>query len=92
MRSPPRCAGFASWASRSSARGSWTPTPANLGQLLHRADRVIVPEVNLGQFAMIVRAKYLVDARSWSRMRGLPLGVSELTEYLLSQVEEVQHV
>ncbi|WP_286264841.1 2-oxoacid:acceptor oxidoreductase subunit alpha [Brooklawnia propionicigenes] len=68
------------------------PLPANLGQLLHRADRVIVPEVNLGQFAMIVRAKYLVDARSWSRMRGLPLGVSELTEYLLSQVEEVQHV
>ncbi len=68
------------------------PLPANLGALLRRADRIIVPEINLGQFATILRAKYLVDARSWSRIRGMPLTVSELTEYLLSEVEEVQHV
>lgn len=67
------------------------PLPGNLSDLLHRADRVIVPEVNLGQLTTVLRAKYLVDARSWSRMRGLPLSVSELTEYLLSEVEEVQH-
>ncbi|WP_341729444.1 2-oxoacid:acceptor oxidoreductase subunit alpha [Brooklawnia sp.] len=72
--------------------GNLNPLPANLGALLHRAGRVIVPEINLGQFAMVLRAKYLVDAKSWSRMRGLPLGVSELTEYLLSEVAEVQHV
>lgn len=64
------------------------PLPANLGEMLHRADRVIVPEVNLGQLSTLLRAKYLVDAQSWSRVRGQPLSVTELTEALLAEVEE----
>lgn len=64
------------------------PLPANLGSLLGRADKVIVPEVNLGQLSTVLRAKYLVDAQPFSRVRGLPLNVSELTEHLLDAVEE----
>ncbi len=39
---------------------------------------VIVPEMNLGQLAFILRAKYLVDCESYSRVRGLPISLSEL--------------
>ena len=66
------------------------PLPANLGVLLRRGHRIIVPEVNLGQFSTVLRAKYLVDAQPWSRVRGRPLSVTELTEHLLAQVEEAQ--
>ena len=66
------------------------PLPANLGVLLRRGRRIIVPEVNLGQFSTVLRAKYLVDAQPWSRVRGRPLSVTELTEHLLAQVEEAQ--
>ncbi|MBA8792811.1 2-oxoglutarate ferredoxin oxidoreductase subunit alpha [Friedmanniella endophytica] len=54
------------------------PFPGNLGEVLHRYDRVIVPEMNLGQLAMLLRAKYLVDVHSYSRVRGLPISLSEL--------------
>lgn len=64
------------------------PLPANLGDLLRKAQHVIVPEVNLGQLATVLRAKYLVDAKPWSRVRGMPLSVGELTEHLVAQVEE----
>ena len=49
------------------------PFPANLGDILRRYERVIVPEMNLGQLALLLRAKYLVDIRSYSRVRGLPI-------------------
>ena len=64
------------------------PLPANLGELLRSAERIIVPEVNLGQLATVLRARYLVDAQSWHRVRGLPLSVAELTEHLVAQIEE----
>ena len=39
------------------------PFPANLGEVLRAYDRVLVPEMNLGQLASLLRAEYLVDAR-----------------------------
>lgn len=53
------------------------PMPANLGEVLRSYRRVIVPEINLGQLAMVLRAKYLVDVRSYCRVRGLPLSPGE---------------
>src|SRR5699024_7986284 len=38
------------------------PFPRNLGEILSRYDKVVVPEMNLGQLSMLLRAKYLVDA------------------------------
>lgn len=64
------------------------PLPADLGDILRRYDRVIVPEMNLGQLAMILRAKYLVDCESYSRVRGLPISLSELAEDLIDVIDE----
>ena len=54
------------------------PLPANLGEVLRSYQRVLVPEMNLGQLAMVLRAKYLVDVQPYSRVRGLPISLSEL--------------
>ena len=58
------------------------PLPANLGEVLRAYDRVLVPEMNLGQLAMVLRAKYLVDVQPYSRVRGLPISLSELASDL----------
>jgi 2-oxoglutarate ferredoxin oxidoreductase subunit alpha len=58
------------------------PFPADLGEVLRRYDRVIVPEMNLGQLATLVRARYLVDAHSYTQVRGLPFKAEQLVEAL----------
>jgi 2-oxoglutarate ferredoxin oxidoreductase subunit alpha len=54
------------------------PFPANLGEVLHAYDKVLVPEINLGQLALLLRGKYLVDVISYNRVRGLPFRAAEL--------------
>ncbi|PXY35159.1 2-oxoacid:acceptor oxidoreductase subunit alpha [Prauserella endophytica] len=54
------------------------PLPANLGEVLSRYDTVVVPEMNLGQLAMLLRAKYLVDVNSYTKIAGLPFKAEEL--------------
>jgi len=66
------------------------PLPSNVGEVLRSYDRVIVPEMNLGQLAMLLRAKYLVDARSYTRVRGLPISVDEFETDLTAIVREVE--
>jgi 2-oxoglutarate/2-oxoacid ferredoxin oxidoreductase subunit alpha len=56
------------------------PFPPDLGAILARYDKVLVPEMNLGQLRLLLRAKYLVDAVGHNRVRGLPLLVEELIE------------
>jgi 2-oxoglutarate ferredoxin oxidoreductase subunit alpha len=58
------------------------PMPANLGDVLHRYQRVVVPEMNLGQLAMLLRATYLVDAISYTKVAGLPFKAEELQHVL----------
>ncbi|MEV7176838.1 2-oxoacid:acceptor oxidoreductase subunit alpha [Kitasatospora sp. NPDC093679] len=58
------------------------PFPANLGQVLRGYDKVIVPEMNLGQLALLLRAKYLVDAQSYNQVRGLPFKAAQLADVL----------
>jgi 2-oxoglutarate/2-oxoacid ferredoxin oxidoreductase subunit alpha len=65
------------------------PFPANLGDILRSYDRVIVPEMNLGQLALLLRAKYLVDVRSYSRVRGLPISLSELARDLETEIDQL---
>lgn len=64
------------------------PLPANLGEVLRAYDRVIVPEMNLGQLAMLLRATYLVDVQSYTRVRGLPISLSELAADLVALIDE----
>lgn len=62
------------------------PFPKNLGEVLRRYDRVVVPEMNSGQLAMMLRAEFLVDIQSYSRVRGLPISLSELASDLLAML------
>jgi 2-oxoglutarate/2-oxoacid ferredoxin oxidoreductase subunit alpha len=66
------------------------PFPANLGNILRSYERVIVPEMNLGQLALLLRAKYLVDIRSYSRVRGLPISLSELARDLENEIDQLE--
>ncbi|MFU8853017.1 2-oxoacid:acceptor oxidoreductase subunit alpha [Micromonospora sp. SL1-18] len=61
------------------------PMPANLGEVLAAYDRVVIPEMNLGQLAHVIRAKYLVDAIGYNQVRGLPFTAAEL-ETMLEEV------
>jgi 2-oxoglutarate ferredoxin oxidoreductase subunit alpha len=60
------------------------PFPADLGSVLARYEKVVIPEMNLGQLATLIRAKYLVDAISVTQVRGLPFKADELAEMLLT--------
>jgi 2-oxoglutarate ferredoxin oxidoreductase subunit alpha len=63
------------------------PLPANTGDVVSRYRRVVVPEMNLGQLAMIIRARFLVDAISFTRVRGLPFKSEELADALRDVIE-----
>jgi len=56
------------------------PFPANLGDVLRRFRTVLVPELNLGQLSFVIRGTYLVDARSYGRVRGKPFRISEIVD------------
>ncbi|MHB8458625.1 MAG: 2-oxoacid:acceptor oxidoreductase subunit alpha [Candidatus Limnocylindrales bacterium] len=56
------------------------PFPRNLGTILSNYRRVLIPEINLGQLALLVRARYLVDAISYDRVRGKPFRITEIVE------------
>ena len=63
------------------------PLPADLGDILARYDRVVCPEMNLGQLAMILRARYLVDVQSHTQVRGLPFRAAELAAVLQDVID-----
>ena len=56
--------------------------------MLRRYDRVVVPEMNLGQLALLLRAKYLVDVVGYNQVRGLPFSAAELEDVLGAALEE----
>jgi 2-oxoglutarate/2-oxoacid ferredoxin oxidoreductase subunit alpha len=56
------------------------PMPRNTGEVLGRYEKVLVPEMNLGQLLKLVRAEFLVDAVGFNRVRGLPFRSDELAE------------
>jgi 2-oxoglutarate ferredoxin oxidoreductase subunit alpha len=69
------------------------PFPSNLGEVLKGYDKVLVPEMNLGQLSLLLRAKYLVDAVGYNHVRGLPLKATELAHAigeLVGQAEGIE--
>ncbi|MBO1415955.1 2-oxoacid:acceptor oxidoreductase subunit alpha [Streptomyces sp. FH025] len=62
------------------------PFPANLGSVLRSYEKVVVPEMNLGQLALLLRAKYLVDAESYNQVRGLPFKAAQLADVLSAAI------
>ena len=63
------------------------PFPANLGQVLRSYSRVLVPEMNTGQLALLLRGGYLVDVQSVNQVRGLPFSVGELVQAITTAVD-----
>jgi 2-oxoglutarate/2-oxoacid ferredoxin oxidoreductase subunit alpha len=62
------------------------PLPRNAGEVLRSYARVLVPEMNLGQLAQVLRARFLVDCESYTKVDGLPI----LTRDVMSQILERQ--
>nr|WP_042182566.1 2-oxoacid:acceptor oxidoreductase subunit alpha [Kibdelosporangium sp. MJ126-NF4]CEL15067.1 2-oxoglutarate oxidoreductase, alpha subunit [Kibdelosporangium sp. MJ126-NF4]CTQ93337.1 2-oxoglutarate oxidoreductase, alpha subunit (EC 1.2.7.3) [Kibdelosporangium sp. MJ126-NF4] len=65
------------------------PFPANLGDVLRAYDRVVIPEMNLGQLALLIRGRYLVDAIGYTKVAGLPFKAEELQGVLTDVVKGV---
>ena len=63
------------------------PFPKNLGEVLKRFDRVLIPELNLGQLVKIVRSTYLVPAESFAKVQGQPFKITELEDKIRQVLE-----
>jgi 2-oxoglutarate/2-oxoacid ferredoxin oxidoreductase subunit alpha len=63
------------------------PLPANLGDVLRSYDHVLVPEMNSGQLAQLLRATYLVDVESFTRVEGRPLFAPEIEQAILERLD-----
>ena len=68
------------------------PLPEDLGGILRRHRSVIVPELNMGQLAMMLRAEYLVDARSVSKVAGLPFTAAEVETEIRKRIGDTPTV
>ena len=62
------------------------PFPRNLGEVLKSYDKILMPEMNLGQLRQLVRSEFLVDAHGYNRVTGKPFKASELAEAILALV------
>jgi 2-oxoglutarate/2-oxoacid ferredoxin oxidoreductase subunit alpha len=64
------------------------PFPANTGEVVRRYSKVLVPEMNMGQLASLLRARYLVDVQSYSKVQGLPIFTEELEHEITRMLDE----
>ncbi len=65
------------------------PFPKNLEEVLRRYKRILVPELNLGQLRMLLRATYLIDAQGLNKIKGKPFAVSEIMDEIKSMTSEL---
>ncbi|MBL8722593.1 MAG: 2-oxoacid:acceptor oxidoreductase subunit alpha [Planctomycetes bacterium] len=65
------------------------PLPKDLGDLMRGFRKVVLPEMNKGQLATILRAKYLIDVQSYSQVNGQPFKSHEILDYLTKTLAEV---
>jgi 2-oxoglutarate ferredoxin oxidoreductase subunit alpha len=66
-----------------------SPFPANLGEVLAAYEKVLVPEINLGQLALLLRGRYLTDVIPYNRVRGLPFRAAELAGIIQDVITDV---
>jgi len=68
------------------------PLPRDLGEVISRYKKVLVPEMNMGQLLMILRAKYLVDAQGYNKIQGKPFKTSEIEQKIEQMLDLVPSV
>ncbi|TXH32514.1 MAG: 2-oxoacid:acceptor oxidoreductase subunit alpha [Actinobacteria bacterium] len=66
------------------------PMPRNTGEVLRSYRKVLVPEMNLGQLALLLRGRYLVDAVGFNQVRGLPFNAPQMQDVINEMLEEVR--
>ncbi|MHB2021759.1 MAG: 2-oxoacid:acceptor oxidoreductase subunit alpha [Mycobacteriales bacterium] len=64
------------------------PFPSNTGEVLHRYEKVLIPEMNLGQLSLLIRGRFLVDALTYNKVRGLPFRAEELAQVILEVLDQ----
>jgi 2-oxoglutarate ferredoxin oxidoreductase subunit alpha len=63
------------------------PFPSNLGDILKRFEKVLVPELNRGQLQLVIRAKFLIDAVGLNKIQGKPFAVREVFDRIQEMVK-----
>jgi 2-oxoglutarate ferredoxin oxidoreductase subunit alpha len=63
------------------------PLPSNIEEVLRRYRTVLLPEMNLGQLAMLLRARFLIDVRSYTKVQGQPIHAAEIEEQIVRELE-----
>ncbi|MFC7242717.1 2-oxoacid:acceptor oxidoreductase subunit alpha [Catellatospora aurea] len=66
-----------------------SPLPKNLGEVLASYDKVVIPEMNLGQLAHVIRARFLIDVVGYNQVRGLPFTSTQLETMLEEVIKNV---
>jgi 2-oxoglutarate/2-oxoacid ferredoxin oxidoreductase subunit alpha len=62
------------------------PLPSNTGDVLNRYPRVLVPEMNMGQLSLILRARFLVDVESYTKVDGLPIFTRDVMGEIIGRI------
>ena len=62
------------------------PLPSNLEQVLHSYERVLVPEMNMGQLSRVLRAEFLIDVESYTKVDGLPIFTRDVMEQVEARI------
>jgi 2-oxoglutarate ferredoxin oxidoreductase subunit alpha len=63
------------------------PMPQNLGDILNRYQKVLIPELNTGQLRKVIRAEYLIDAKGLNKVAGEPFKISEISERIVEMIK-----
>jgi 2-oxoglutarate ferredoxin oxidoreductase subunit alpha len=63
------------------------PFPRNTGEVVRRYEKVLIPEMNMGQLLQLIRAQFLVDAAGYNRIRGVPLRAAEIADAIEAMVD-----
>ena len=63
------------------------PFPRNTGEVVRRYEKILVPEINLGQLVKLIRAEFLVDATGFNLVRGIPFRASEVADAIDAMVD-----
>jgi 2-oxoglutarate ferredoxin oxidoreductase subunit alpha len=65
------------------------PFPKNLGEIIKNYDSVLIPEINNGQLIKIIRDKFLVDAKGYNKIMGVPITKGELADAIRNMIAEM---
>ena len=64
------------------------PFPNNLGEVLLKFDKILIPELNMGQLLSVIRSKYLVDAKGYNSIKGKPFSSNEILKVIKTHLKD----